>query len=76
MKKGTLRYRGQTVDPKIFKIGRKDLRKLVGYCYNCGCCLRGRLAIPTSDPYQADVHGDETPVVQCESCAADAAEEI
>lgn len=76
IKKGTLHYRGRTTNPKTFKMNHKDLRRLIGYCYRCGCCLRGRAAIPTADPYQADIHNDNTPVVQCENCMAEAADDI
>jgi len=72
----TLYYRGQSINPKTFNKDGKDLRRLVGFCYDCGRCLRGRLAIPAPDPYQADINNDETPVVQCENCAAETAEDI
>ena len=72
----TLRYRGRSVNPKTFKVDGKDLRRLVGFCCDCGCCLRGRSAIPTPEPYQADVHNDNTPVVQCEDCATEHAADI
>lgn len=76
MKKGMLRYRHRIVNPRTFNVGRKDLRRLVGYCCGCGCRLQGRSAIPASDPYQADVYDDNTPVVQCDRCAAEAAADI
>jgi len=75
-KKGKLYYRGRTTNPKTFKEKSKDLRRLIGYCYQCGCCLRGRTAIPAPDPYQADINNDDTPVVQCESCETQSAQDI
>ena len=74
--KGELYYRDRNIDPSTFKLGCKDLRRLVGYCRDCGCCLRGRSAIPAPDPFREDVCGDDTPVVQCDSCAKDSAFEI
>lgn len=76
MKKNKLYYRGRSVNLETFKVGRKDLRRLIGFCCDCGCCLRGRAAVPNPDPYQADVCNDNTPVVQCSYCASEAAAEI
>ena len=65
-KDGRLYYKGRSVNRAIFKVGRKDLRCLVGYCVRCGRRLVGTAAIPGPDPYASDIRGDHTPVVECE----------
>lgn len=45
-------------------------------CCGCGCLLVGDERIPAADPYAADINGDETLVLQCDSCASDSADEI
>jgi hypothetical protein len=67
-KSGKLYYKGRSVNPVTFTAGRKDLRRLVGYCQRCGCTLVGSAALPRADPYDSDINHDDTPVVQCVDC--------
>ena len=76
LQKGELLYDGRKVNPAKFKEDSKDLRKLVGRCSSCGCTLRGKLAIPTTDSYSADVHNDHTLIVQCDECDHRSAQDI
>jgi len=73
---GILIYAGRRVNSDRFRVKNKDFRRLVGYCCMCGRRLRGRAAIPKPDPFAYDVHDDDTPVVQCESCCQERADEI
>ncbi len=73
---GELSYRGRRVNPETFNPKGKDLRRLVGKCISCGKTLRGTLAIPTPDGHASDMHGDSTPVVQCDDCNAESVRDI
>jgi len=67
-KNGLLYYKGKSVNREKFRPAGKDLRRLVGFCVGCGCRLVGKAAIPHPDPYASDIHGDDTPVVECDPC--------
>jgi hypothetical protein len=76
LKHGELRYKGPRVNPQNFNPAGKDLRRLVGKCQTCGCILRGKAAIPSPDGYDYDMNNDSTPVVQCEDCNSERAQDI
>ena len=76
LKHGELRYKGRRVNPQNFNPAGKDLRRLVGKCQTCGCILRGKAAIPSPDGYDYDMNNDSTPVVQCEDCNSERAQDI
>ena len=67
MKPGQLRYKGNNVNPATFKRRKTDLRRLTGRC-SCGANVQGREAVPRPDPYNSDVYGERTPLVQCDDC--------
>lgn len=73
---GVLIYASRRVNPDRFRVKNKDMRRLVGYCCNCGKTLRGWTAVPAPDPFANDVYNDNTPVVQCEDCRAESADGI
>ena len=72
---GELRYKDRKVDPATFNPEGKDLRRLVGRCRDCGKVLRGVEAVPMIDSYASDIDEDYTPVVQCEPCDLDRAQD-
>ena len=71
-----LKYDSRKIDPKTFDPEGKDLRKLVGFCSYCDKSIRGKEAIPHSDPYDSEIDGDYTLVVQCKTCEKFSGEEI
>ena len=76
LKHGELRYKGRRVNPQNFDSAGKDLRRLVGKCQTCGCTIRGKAAVPSPDGYNSDLNGDYTPVVQCEDCNSERAQDL
>ncbi len=60
-------YNSRKVNPKTFDPEDKDLRKLVGHCF-CGRIIRGNEAIPHADPFESEIHQNNTPIVQCKTC--------
>ncbi len=76
LKHGELRYKGRRTNPEKFDPTGKDLRRLVGKCRDCGCILRGKAAVPSPDGYASEICNDYTPVVQCEFCNSQRAQEI
>lgn len=77
MEEGELRYRGRKIDPADYspKVHRKTAR-LKGRCRSCGAELEGEDAVPSPDPYAEEICGDDTPVVECDSCRRESARDI
>jgi hypothetical protein len=73
---GKLFYDGQEVDPTTFIADGKDLSRLSGFCCICGVECKGQDAVPDVDPFESQVWGDETYVVECLDCRADQAMNI
>ncbi len=68
-------YDSEPINPETFDPEGKDLRSLVGQCA-CGKTVRGREAIPHSDPYDSEINENYTLIVQCESCEYESGQDI
>jgi hypothetical protein len=73
---GRLTYNGRKVDPSKFQVDGKDLSKLKGVCKHCGSVVSGSRAVPSPDPYSSEIGGDDTPVVECDDCRIQSAQDI
>jgi hypothetical protein len=45
-------------------------------CCRCGKLVYGKEAIPSPDPYQAEINDDDTPVVECNDCRENSLDDI
>lgn len=66
-------YNLERVDPKTFVT--YDIVNLTGRC-SCGKPVAKQEAIPYPDPFNEDVHGDSTPVVMCDKCRQQRADDV
>jgi hypothetical protein len=76
LKPGQLVYKGHCVNPATFHRKTYDLQQLVGCCRDCGKVLRGTDALPAADPYDSEIKGISTKIVQCKTCREASNQEV